>query len=183
MKIYTRRGDKGKTSLVSGRRLDKSDLLIEAYGTVDELNAFVGDLISQMDLSHLSKELSNIQNILFNIGSLLARDGAQIENYPVVLQEDVDHLESKIDALDVMLTKMTAFILPSGNKQIAKAHICRTVCRRAERRIISLEDQQQFELIIIYLNRLSDYFFVLARYLHHTSGIPEVKWDPNFRDT
>jgi len=143
MKIYTKKGDKGETSLVSGRKISKADLLIESYGTVDELNTHVGMLSSP--------------------------------DYPEVKMTDVDILEVEIDRMDEALEPLRQFILPGGSESIAQAHICRTVCRRAERRVVSVEDED-FTQEIMYLNRLSDYFFVLARFLHKTENIQEQPW-------
>ena len=176
MKIYTKSGDKGKTSLVSGRRVEKNDELIEAYGTVDELNSFVGDLQNEIAKSQITDVLDRVQNKLFNIGSILAKDNADFKNYPVLTLEDVEYLENRIDLMDSELSKMTDFILPKGSPAIAKTHICRTVCRRAERRVVLVSESLDVTLIIKYLNRLSDYFFVLARYIHHSEDIPEIKW-------
>ena len=182
MKIYTKTGDKGKTSLVSGRGISKSDALIEAYGTVDELNAFVGALIDKISEKTILDDLEFIQNMLFNIGSVLAKDDAKFPDYPVLLLEDIQYLEKRIDELNGPLEKMTAFILPVGSASIAYAHICRTICRRAERRIIGLSEQGiPVDDIVVFLNRLSDYFFILARHFHLVENIPEHKWDNNIR--
>ncbi len=181
MKIYTKTGDKGQTSLVSGRRVSKTEALIEAYGTVDELNAYIGDLLSVCQAEDVIKDLTYIQHILFNIGSLLAKDGMELADYPMLKDQDITYLEERIDIMNESLEKMTAFILPVGAPTISKAHICRTVCRRAERRVIAVADEDM-TLIIQYLNRLSDHLFVLARYFHHIERIPEVKWDGTHRD-
>lgn len=177
MKIYTKTGDKGATSLVSGRRISKSEAIIEAYGSVDELNTFTGDLISVLTDEAVIKELTFVQNILFNVGSLLAKDDADFPNYPELKNAHIDYLESAIDEMNEDLPNMTAFILPQGSPAITKAHICRTVCRRAERRVIQVDRLDRDAEIIKYLNRLSDYFFVLARYLHRVLDVSETKWD------
>ena len=178
MKIYTKSGDKGQTSLASGRRLDKHDVLIEAYGTVDELNAFVGDLRSINTLFLIEKQLSQIQYLLFNVGSELARDGVVNDSYPEVHAKDSYELEAWIDELTAPLEAMTAFILPAGSTRITKAHICRTVCRRAERRVLAVDRTvDSREPILIYLNRLSDYFFTLARYFAYSEGREEKLWN------
>ena len=177
MKIYTKTGDKGATSLVSGRRISKAESIIEAYGSVDELNTFTGDLISVITNESMIKELTFIQNILFNIGSLLAKDEADFPNYPELKSSHIEYLEKAIDKMNEDLPKMTAFILPQGHPAIAKAHVCRTVCRRAERRVIQVDRLDRDASIIKYLNRLSDYFFVLARHLHRVLDVPETKWD------
>lgn len=178
MKIYTKKGDKGTTALASGRRVEKFNNLIEAYGTVDELNAYVGDLMSSCDLQYVDNQLIRIQNLLFNIGSVLARDGVVNNDYPTLEEDHIQEIESWIDQLTQQLTPMTSFILPSGSRTIAKSHICRTVCRRAERRVVAVEGEiDSHDLIIIYLNRLSDYFFTLARYFALVEGIDESKWN------
>jgi len=181
LKIYTKSGDKGQTSLVSGRRVDKTDILIEAYGTIDELNAHTGLLHSLTADEAIRAQLHHIQHLLFNIGSILAQDGADIADYPEIRAEDVTFLETSMDDMDETLPKMTAFILPTGSQAITQAHICRTTCRRAERRIIGIYEQDKFTRIVQFVNRLSDYFFVLSRYLHIKSDIPEYKWDKNPR--
>ena len=176
MKIYTKSGDKGETSLVSGRRVSKNHELIEAYGTVDELNTFVGDLMNVIRDERVLHVLTLIQNKLFNIGSILAKDKAEFKDYPSLNEDDIKKLESEIDHMNESLEKMSTFILPGGSMSISKSHICRTVCRRAERRVTIITDSDEFGLIIQYLNRLSDYFFVLARYMHKLEQIEEVKW-------
>lgn len=164
---------------MSGRRVDKSELLLEAYGTVDELNSFVGLVISLINKDrHL--DLLHIQNVLFNIGSLLARDGADYPDYPELKMSHIDKLEEMIDSLDESLSALTQFILPSGSTLISNCHICRTVCRRAERRVVALEiNDENITSIVMYLNRLSDYFFTLARWCAVDQNIQEVNWDKN----
>jgi len=175
MKIYTKRGDKGETSLVSGRKISKADLLIESYGTVDELNTQVGMLIAHLDDEEVRSSLGIIQHTLFDIGSVLAKDGISSPDYPEVKMSDVETLEKEIDRMDEVLEPLRQFILPGGSTSIAQAHICRTVCRRAERRVVSVEDED-FTQEIMFLNRLSDYFFVLARYLHKNENVEEQPW-------
>lgn len=178
MKIYTKSGDEGKTSLASGRRLDKYDVLIEAYGTVDELNAFIGDLMGSCAIAKINGQLAHIQYTLFNVGAELARDGVKGDNYPDVNMSDVEELEGWIDELTEPLPEMRAFILPAGSHTISKAHICRTVCRRAERRVLAVaHDVECRDDILIYLNRLSDYFFTLARYYAQIEGVKEHLWN------
>ncbi len=180
MKIYTKSGDKGSTSLVSGRRVSKDEILLEAYGTVDELNSFVG-LLSAEDLDKdLCDQLIIIQNRLFNIGSLLAKDGYQMDNYPSIDDKHVSLLESWIDIMDEKLQPLTTFILPSGSRTIALAHVCRTICRRAERRVVASEDHiETKDLLVRYLNRLSDYFFTCSRYIAFCDDVEEVSWSKN----
>ncbi|MCL4127404.1 UNVERIFIED_CONTAM: hypothetical protein GTU68_017564 [Idotea baltica] len=183
MKIYTKGGDKGETSLASGRRVEKFNNLIEAYGTVDELNAFVGDLMSSCSILLINEELARIQYLLFNVGSILARDGVESDSYPTLMEANVSELEQWIDQYTEVLEPMTAFILPSGSPTISKAHICRTVCRRAERRVLVIEGEiNSHDLIIIYLNRLSDYFFTLARYFATIEGVEEYLWNAEEAD-
>ncbi len=177
MKVYTKRGDKGKTSLASGRRVDKFNALIEAYGTVDELNAAVGELMALTQSEGIRDQLSQIQYLLFNIGSMLARDGVINDDYPDIKESSVSLLEDWMDRYTESLKPMTAFILPSGSHAIAKSHVCRTVCRRAERRVLSVQGEvYSHDTIIMYLNRLSDYFFVLARYFAQLEGVDELLW-------
>lgn len=180
MKIYTKSGDKGTTSLVSGRRVGKDEILLEAYGTVDELNSFVGLLIAEEVSSTLSQQFGLVQNKLFNIGSLLAKDGLEIEDYPRIVEGDVSQLEQWIDNYNEELTPLKNFILPSGSKAISLAHICRTICRRAERRTIAVDGGVEgIEIIIQYLNRLSDYFFICARSIARLQNVHEVNWNKN----
>lgn len=179
MKIYTKSGDQGQTSLVSGRRVDKSELVLESYGTVDELNAFIGLLLSKIVDQDQAKNLLYIQNILFNIGSVLAQDGAEFPNYPGVNVDHVNVIEGMIDYCDKDLPKLTNFVLPGGSEAIALTHVCRTVCRRAERRVVALDtDTTTHQVIIQFLNRLSDYFFVLGRYIMLQEGRNEIIWNP-----
>lgn len=179
MKIYTKSGDKGTTSLLSGRRVSKADLTLEAYGTIDELNSFVGLLGSKINAEESKNELTKIQNLLFNIGSLLARDGVMMDDYPRIGAEDIQYLESQIDKLEETLKPLSNFILPGGHEFNALAHICRTVCRRAERRVVAVrQETEDYTLIVQFLNRLSDYFFVLARKITMQTGTQEMSWNP-----
>jgi len=178
MKIYTKTGDKGTTSLFGGTKLSKDDIQIEAYGTVDELNSFLGTLISMTEDTDLDAELKSIQPILFDIGSHLASDGSQPDYLPPLHDKNTTTLESSIDRMTKKLPKLKAFIMPGGNARIAHAHVCRVVCRRAERRVVTMQKTSELNPIIqIYLNRLSDYFFVVARYLALIDGVDEVKWN------
>ncbi len=179
MKIYTKTGDKGTTSLVSGRRVNKAELILEAYGTIDELNAFVGLLINQIS-SEIKPELLWVQNVLFNIGSILAKDGANYPDYPSISTQHITQVELMIDRLNENLAELRQFILPSGNEGVSRAHLCRTICRRAERRVVALEiESEEMTLIVQYLNRLSDYFFTLARWIANDNIIEEIYWDKN----
>lgn len=177
MKIYTKTGDKGLTSLFGGARISKDDIRIEAYGTVDELNAFVGNLYDKLEITDVKEILFIVQNKLFNIGSILATDPSKNFNLPGINLEDVLLLEEQIDGMEQNLHPLKNFILPSGHEWVSSAHLCRTICRRAERRVITLSNSAEVDNnIIVYLNRLSDYFFVLSRYLISDLGIEEIKW-------
>lgn len=177
MKIYTKTGDKGQTSLFGGKRILKDNLRIEAYGTVDELNAFTGLLHDQCPYDEVKVSLSAIQNLLFNMGSVLATDPEKKFDLPGIKTNHIEELEKRMDAMDETLPALQNFILPSGHPLVSAAHVCRTVCRRAERRLVSLSQESTVdEISIVYLNRLSDYFFVLARYLGQKAGATEIIW-------
>ena len=181
-KIYTKTGDKGKTSLIGGTKVPKSDLRIESYGTVDELNSFIGLLSDHIDLAQLKEFLREIQDRLFTIGSSLACDPDKepLMKIPDLKDEDVRVLETSIDEMNEQLPVMKNFILPGGHPVISYAHVTRCVCRRAERLCVNMQEHKLFvePLVIIYLNRLSDYLFVLARYLGHLLGVPDIPWKP-----
>lgn len=173
MKIYTKTGDSGKTSLSDGSRVSKSSNLLHAYGTIDELNAFLGLLISEKKEDFLTE----LQNLLFVIGGMLATPADHWEKYYdlSVLDTYVTKLEATIDEMSADLPPFRGFILPQGNTLIAHTHICRTICRRAEREVVGLMEQDhRYQSIQILLNRLSDYFFVLARFYHKKHNIPET---------
>jgi cob(I)alamin adenosyltransferase len=179
-KIYTKTGDSGETGLFGGKRLPKDDLRVEAYGTVDELNAYIGLL-----RDHLAKEasiaslLKEVQDRLFTIGSNLASDPDKEMITPDVSEGDIDMLESAIDAMNAELPALKHFILPGGHPVVSHAHIARCVCRRAERRVVALSQQSTvLPVLIKYLNRLSDYLFVLARFLAKVNQAEEVIWTP-----
>lgn len=181
-KIYTKTGDKGKTSLIGGTKVSKSHPRIESYGTLDELNSHVG-LVSDLVPDEASKNmLREIQDRLFTIGSLLACDPKKQSGVrlPGLEERDVKLLESEIDRMNESLEDMKSFILPSGHVTVSSIHIARCVCRRAERACVFLqENNQEVEsLIIIYLNRLSDYLFMLARYAAHLLQVKDVPWKP-----
>ena len=165
MKIYTKSGDKGETSLLSGNRVSKNHARIEAYGSVDELSSFIGYLRAY-DIDENSKiVLFKIQKVLFSMGSLLALDENKYKlNLDNIKISDIEFLENEIDAMNENLPKLTEFIIPGGSKTAGLSHVCRTVCRRCERLVVGLEKTEDVDNNIIqYLNRLSDYFFVLAR--------------------
>jgi len=175
MKIYTKTGDKGQTGLYSGRRLSKAHPRVEAYGTVDELNSFVGILRDALTDDNIRKELLAQQQHLFALGAAMADDRPG-EAYRLPENASTD-LEVSIDRMNEELPKMTHFILPGGAPAISYAHVCRTVCRRAERRTVELAEEVEMDpSIVIYLNRLSDWFFVLSRYLSMKMGVDEIKW-------
>lgn len=182
MKIYTKTGDAGKTSLLGGTKVSKGHLRIEAYGSVDELNAHVGLVWDFADDDDVKRILKEIQDRLFTIGSALATDPTKNLNMPLpdIHESDIELLEKEMDRIDAQLPTLKHFILPGGSPAISYAHLARTVCRRAERICIRLHDEEQNvpALIIKYLNRLSDYFFMVARYLGHVNGIPEIVWKP-----
>lgn len=183
--IYTRTGDNGTTSLVDGSRAPKNSPRIEAYGTIDELNAAIGVVIAfSSPASPALPTLNDIQNTLFNIGSALATDADANPTLAAKMFSDADHalsrLEQAIDLLDAPLPPMTGFVLPQGTKAAAFAHVARTVCRRAERAILTLASLATVDpLIIKYINRLSDYLFVLARFNNFKDGIIEINWQKN----
>ena len=179
MKIYTKTGDQGKTALFGGRRVSKSDLRVDAYGTVDELNAHVGMLRDHVSGPELQTELKEIQDRLFTIGSHLASDPEKHPPLPDLNAEDILFLELSMDAMALKLEPLRHFILPGGHVVVSHAHLARTVCRRAERLVVALGETDQVEpLILQYLNRLSDYFFMLGRYLAKELNVEEVKWIP-----
>ena len=179
MKIYTKTGDKGTTALFGGKRLPKDDVRIEAYGTVDELNAFTGVLNTTFDDEIQNSLLTEIQSRLFTIGSNLASDPDKDMITPDIKVEDITTLESAMDNMEKVLPPLRNFVLPGGHNAAALAHVCRTVCRRAERRVITLDRLISVEpLIIQYLNRLSDYFFMLSRYIVHINNSGEIAWIP-----
>lgn len=178
MKIYTKTGDKGKTSLLGGTRVNKYDLRIETYGTIDELNSQIGVLRS-MDVGEEVKQvLIKIQTFLFTSGSQLASEpGKSRIKIPTLKDDAISFLENEIDKMDAALPQMRHFVLPGGHPAVAAAHVARTVCRRAERLVIHLRDESEVpEPIPIFLNRLSDFFFVLSRKLSQDLGAEEIPW-------
>ena len=180
MKIYTKGGDKGQTSLYGGRRISKDDIRIESYGTIDELNSHVGHLLSIISADFDQKDLLiEIQNRLFTIGSNLASDPQKDLPVPDLNEEDILKLENAMDNMDASLAPLRAFVLPGGSVANSVAHVCRTVTRRAERRMISLASVEEVNPILVkYVNRLSDYFFVVSRYLAHKLNHEETPWVP-----
>lgn len=180
-KVYTKTGDKGSTSLLGGTKVPKSNPRLEAYGTVDELNAFVGYLHDQEEVSaDVRKQLVWVQNQLFTLGSLLAvTPGFKGFELPQIVEEDIHQLEKWIDEMDASLPELRNFILPSGHKTVSLCHVCRTVCRRAERSIAAVQDQEPLgEHLLPFVNRLSDYFFVLSRKHSQDLKVQEIIWTP-----
>lgn len=183
MKIYTKKGDSGETSLLGGQRVPKHHLRIEAYGTVDELNSFIGLLSDQPEvLIEVKKELIKIQETLFTIGSHLALEpGKEKIKLPEISKSDVEKLEHAIDQMNEHLPAMRNFVLPGGHQAVSICHVARCVCRRAERNVVHLSEFSRVEKeVLAYLNRLSDYLFVLARKLSHDLQIEETPWKPKF---
>jgi cob(I)alamin adenosyltransferase len=182
MKIYTKTGDKGKTSLIGGTKVYKSDLRIESYGTVDELNSFVGLCLDHLKSHIISNVLDEIQDRLFTIGSALACDPEKETKLkmPDLHEADVELLEKEIDRMNEVLPVMKSFILPGGHVAVSTLHVARCVCRRAERCCVRMQKKELGidSLIIKYLNRLSDYLFVLARFAAHEFKVAETPWKP-----
>ena len=180
MKIYTKTGDKGETSLFGGERVSKDELRIEAYGTVDELNSVIGSARAFNDNGEMDLILGEIQYRLFVLGADLATpNGGGNTSVPRVSAEDVAIVEKKIDEIEARLDPLKSFILPGGSKAASLLHQARTVCRRAERRVVSLSKRgETSEETLIYLNRLSDFLFVLARYANKIGKVAETLWNP-----
>ena len=180
MKIYTKTGDKGTTSLIGGTRVSKAHLRINSYGTVDELNSCIGLLRDQPINENRKDLLKEIQDRLFTIGSHLAMDyEVSKKQLPDLLASDVTLLENEMDAMDAKLPELRHFILPGGHQSVSFAHVARTVCRRAERMIVELNGEEEVDdLIVVYMNRLSDFLFVLSRMMALELNIEEVKWHP-----
>lgn len=180
MKIYTKTGDKGYTSLIGGTRVPKHHLRIESYGTVDELNSYVGLIRDQEISAHDKDFLKEVQDRLFTIGSSLAADPEKSKMViPDLHTADIELLEKEMDSMNEQLPELRHFILPGGSNMISYCHIARCVCRRAERLTVHLaEDSTVDDKVIIYLNRLSDYLFTLARKLGNDNKVPENQWIP-----
>ncbi|MFM7855675.1 MAG: cob(I)yrinic acid a,c-diamide adenosyltransferase [Flammeovirgaceae bacterium] len=178
MKIYTKTGDQGTTSLVGGTRVLKSDSRIDSYGTVDELNSYIGLLRDQEVNQSRKHALIEIQDRLFTIGSILATEPSNTKaKIPTLREADITFLEEQIDRMDATLPPMRFFVLPGGHASVSFGHVARTVCRRAERHVITLNHQETIEpLVIKYLNRLSDYLFILCRTMAQELKIEEITW-------
>jgi len=180
MKIYTKTGDKGQTSLIGGTRVAKNHIRIEAYGTVDELNSWIGLIRDQEIKKEYKSLLLEVQDRLFTIGSSLASDPDKSKmKIPDLKEEDITLLEKEIDKMNSELPEMKSFVLPGGHVSVSYCHIARCVCRRAERNTIHLsENNFVAELVVKYLNRLSDYLFVLSRKLAKDLNAEETAWKP-----
>lgn len=178
MKIYTKKGDGGETSLIGGVRVRKSHLRIHAYGTVDELNSHIGLVHDLYEELRARDTLAYIQNLLFTIGSHLAsQPGKGRMELPPITENDISLLEAEMDRMNETLLPLTNFILPGGHSTVSQCHVARCVCRRAERLVVELSETEPVEPIIIkYLNRLSDYLFVLARQIAKDMEAHEIKW-------
>ena len=187
MKIYTKTGDKGTTALFGGTRVPKYHLRIESYGTVDELNSYIGLIRDQEIDDSLKKKLTTIQSELFTLGAMLAtppekevlKSGKERLNIPKINDSSIQFLENEIDAMNENLPQMTHFVLPGGHQTVSFCHIARCVCRRAERLTVALNEEENINSnVLMYLNRLSDYLFVLARKLTQDLQAEEIKWIP-----
>lgn len=178
-RIYTRTGDKGETGLFGGKRISKDDIRIEAYGTVDELNAHMGVVGDRLDDQDLVAFLRSIQSDLFTLGSHLAKDPEKDLPLPPLPGTRISEMETMMDAWDEVLPPLTNFILPGGHPTVSAIHLARCVCRRAERRVITLDHAEGVDQEVIkYLNRLSDFLFMLGREISRREGADEIIWKP-----
>jgi len=182
MKIYTKTGDDGSTKLFGGKNVSKDDIRVHCYGTIDELNSFIGFTRDQILDVRCRTNLLNIQILLFDIGAHLATESekAGINNQlPALDVAEIENLEREIDKIQSQLPELKHFILPGGHPAASACHLARSVCRRAERAVVTLAREEEIhEVIIPFLNRLSDYLFVLARYVGRELGVNEIKWEP-----
>ena len=182
MKIYTRTGDKGETGLFGGERVLKDTLRLNAYGSIDELNSFIGLAITEVTCKEIKNILIDLQNKLFVVGSdLAAPENEKNKNLKITRTPDqfISEIENNIDNFDSQLDELKNFILPGGSKGASLLHVCRTISRRAEREVVALNNTGQIgKNIVIFLNRLSDLFFVLSRFENKYSNIPDTKWIP-----
>ena len=180
MKVYTKTGDKGDTSLFGGTRVSKGNLRIHSYGTVDELNSYIGLLRDLCTEFSSNKELIRIQDRLFTLGGILATESASAKKkLPLISPSDITYLENAIDEMESTLEPIKTFVLPGGHPTVSYCHIARCVCRRAERLTVELAEEHEIDsLVIQYLNRLSDYLFVLARFLSKSLNAREGPWIP-----
>lgn len=191
MKVYTKTGDNGTTALFGGTRVPKHHIRIESYGTIDELNSHIGLIRDQKINQHYKEVLMHVQDRLFTVGAILATDpekatlknGKARLNIPKISESDIKRLEDEMDQMEESLPPMTHFVLPGGHQTVSFCHIARTVCRRAERLASHLNDLEPFQpQTLMYINRLSDYLFVLARKLSHDLQAEEIKWIPQKED-
>lgn len=179
-KIYTKTGDKGRTSLLGGQKVSKSHVRIAAFGDIDELNSYIGLLAAYTINEPYQGFLLSLQHTLFNLGASLATEDCSQISLPQVEEEDVKRLESEIDRFTEELPPLKQFILPGGHREVAFCHLARCVCRRAERNVVVLHEQNPIDPIVLqFLNRLSDYLFVFARIMTKNLGAEEVLWIPN----
>lgn len=181
MKVYTKKGDKGKTQLLGGSIVEKDHVRLECYGTIDELNSFIGNIYDQDLKEFHKKNLLSIQNQLFNLGSVISFDGKKGNiKLPNITSKNIEMLEKAIDKMEDSLPILKNFILPSGHTTASKCHIARTVCRRAERNLVTLSKTSEIDnLHLQYLNRLSDYLFVLSRTILKENNAEEIEWQKN----
>ncbi len=176
-KIYTKTGDSGETSLFGGARLPKNHIRIESYGTVDELNSYIGLVRDCTENQHTKAVLKEIQDRLFDLGANLAADPSKGFKMPEIENSDIQLLENEIDAMDEQLEALKNFILPGGHQSVSHCHVARCICRRAERLVVALAANEEVEPVLIqYLNRLSDYLFTLARFFAKELNVEEVAW-------
>lgn len=180
MKIYTKTGDGGESSLFGGRRVRKDHLRLQSYGTIDELNAYVGVIRSAGPPEEIDRVLSDLQDELFILGADLATPEAEsARSVPRITHAEAEKLEKEIDRIEPLLKPLRKFIHPGGAPIAANLHVARTICRRAERYVVELSGQEAVsEACIVYLNRLSDLLFMLARYANHLAGVAEPEWNP-----
>ena len=189
-KVYTKTGDKGKTNIIGGHEVLKSNIRIKSFGEIDELNASIAISISQINnfspkfKNSLKEELQKIQHQLFNLGNMVATIPKDIKvSSPSICEDDIEFLEKNIDKYNSVLPILKSFVLPGGSMINSTLHLSRTICRRCERTVVELSENEQCdENIIKYLNRLSDYLFVLSRYVIHLQKIDEFLWDPNYNE-
>jgi cob(I)alamin adenosyltransferase len=181
MKIYTKTGDDGTSGLFGGQRVKKTDKRLEAYGTVDELNSFLGLTVCHIQSAEIKNTLQRIQNIMFNIGAKLATPNehtSKLKDLEQITEDDVKYLENRIDEFEVKLKPINNFIIPGGTVGAGYLHVARSICRRCERRIIAIDLKENInEIFIRYFNRLSDYLFVAARYENMISRVEDVIWN------
>jgi cob(I)alamin adenosyltransferase len=185
LKIYTKTGDSGNTSLIGGTKVPKSHIRIESYGTVDELNSYIGFCADQLTHQPSKTLLKEVQDRLFTIGSSLACDPDRepLMKIPDLNESDIRLLETEIDSMNETIPAMKSFILPGGHPAVSSLHVARCICRRAERLCVHMQQESIFvePLVIKYLNRLSDYLFVLSRFIGHHLGVEEIPWKPRVK--